>query len=114
MGAGSDAKRDATRGALLSGVAAVAAALRGCGGPFLLGAQPSYGDFMLWPFVERFCVLAHYRKFAVPPGAPYDAFHVWVDAMRGVPAVRAVAQPADFLVAGYESYIAPDQESPAT
>ncbi len=66
---------------------------------------------MLWPFVERFCVVEHYRGFAVPVDDPaYAGFIRWRAAMAALPAVAATAQGSAFFIEGYASYIAPMAE----
>ena len=98
-------EREAAAVKLRAALGAVSAALARLGGPFLLGAAPSIGDFLLWPFVERLCVLKHYRGFEAPPElAPFAA---WVAAMGALPAVQKTKQDAAFFVAGYAKYANP-------
>jgi glutathione S-transferase len=90
---------------LRAALAAVSAALVRRGGPFLLGPAPTIGDFLLWPFIERLCVLEHYRGFTVPP--ELGPFAAWVAAMGALPAVQKTRQPPAFFVAGYAKYANP-------
>ena len=104
-----DAAEQATaRAALIAAMHGLAAHLARLGGPFLLGDRVSLGDVLLWPFVERLCVVEHYRAFALEQVAAGDAalvpFMAWRSAMLALPAVAATAQPAAFFIAGYEPY----------
>jgi hypothetical protein len=65
---------------------------------------------MLWPFVERLCVVEHYRGFSLDKEAAADAalapFVAWRAAMLELPAVQKTAQPPAFFIQGYASYAA--------
>jgi glutathione S-transferase len=89
-------------------VALVGAALDTSGGPFFLGARVSIADFLLYPFVERLCVLRHYRALQLPTeGASFAAFHRFSDAFRGRASAVATAQPESFFNEGYAKYANP-------
>jgi glutathione S-transferase len=91
--------------AFLAAVAATGAALGASGGPFFAGAAVSLADFLLWPFVERVCVLEHYASLALPrEGAGFVAFAAWSDAMRALPSVVATRQEPAFFIDGYKGY----------
>ncbi len=98
----------AARAALIAAMQGLAAHFTRLGGPFLLGARVSFGDVMLWPFVERLCVVEHYRGFKLHEVAAGDAalapFMAWHAAMLALPAVQATAQPVAYFVEGYASY----------
>ena len=89
-------------------VALVGAALDNCGGPYLLGARVTIADILLYPFVERLCVLRHYRALQLPTeGAHFASFHRFCDAFRGRSSATTTAQPDAFFIAGYEKYANP-------
>ncbi len=71
-------------------------------GRFFLGDVPSLVDFTFYPFFERFCVLAHYRQFEVPPQAL--AVESWWARMRELQTVQALMRDAAFYVPGYAHY----------
>jgi len=97
--------REEKTAAFLAAVAAAGAALGASGGPFFAGAAVSLSDFLLWPFVERVCVLEHYAACAIPrEGAGFAEFARWSDAMRALPSVEATAQPAALFIDGYKGY----------
>lgn len=97
--------QEAARKSLIQAMQAISAHLKG---PFLLGESASYGDFMLWPFVERLCILEHYRGFtlekAVAEEPSIAPFLHWREAMLQVPCVKKCAQEPALFVKGYESY----------
>ena len=83
----------------------LSAALAKRGGPYLLGAKPTIGDFMVWPFIERMAILEHYRGYKAPAELlPLAAFTA---AMAAQPFVAKIAQPREFFVAGYAGYANP-------
>ena len=95
----------AAKAQLLAALAALAAQLRALGGPFLLGAEASYADFMLYPFFERLVILEHYRGFRLDAEAAADAalapLAAWRATMAQLPAAKATAQdPAFFMCVG--------------
>lgn len=79
----------------------LSSAIAAHGGPFLLGASPSLGDALLFPFPARFAALAHHRGFVVPETEAFAAYHAWVAAMRGRPAVAATLSPDELYIQGY-------------
>ena len=86
----------------------MSAALGACGGPFLLGARLSLADLMLWPFVERMCILKHYRGFELPAEEPsFAAFRAWAQAVGGLRSVQEARQQEAFFVEGYKVYANP-------
>lgn len=101
-------EQEAARKALIDACAALSAHLAHLGGPFLLGPRATFGDLMLWPFVERLCILHHYRGFdldAVAAAAPALAPLVaWRTAMLALPAVKATTMPPEFFIEGYAAY----------
>jgi glutathione S-transferase len=95
-------EKEAAAAKLRAALAAVGAAVGQRGGPFLLGAAPALGDFLLWPFIERLCVLRHYRGFEAPP-----ELAAWTAAMEALPAVQKTKGDPAFLIAGYAKYANP-------
>ena len=83
-------------------LSAINKALGAMGGPFLLGGRPTFGDFMLYPFIERLCVLAHYRGFEVEKDC--TNFFAWRTAMEGLHSVKNTRQEPQFFVDGYAKY----------
>lgn len=97
---------EAARAAFHAAVGAVGVALGA--GPFFLGARVTMADVLLYPFVERLCVLKHYRQLELPTeGAGFAAFEAWTVAMAARPSAVATAQPADFFINGYRFYAEP-------
>ena len=72
------------------------------GGPFALGARPSFADFMLYPFVERLVVLKHYRGYDVD--ARLGNFYGWKAAIEELQSVKNTRQSPSFFIEGYEKY----------
>ena len=102
------AEQAAARAALLAAMQSLAAHFARLGGPFVLGQRVSLGDLMLFPFVERLCVLTHYRAFSLEEVAAADASLAplvsWRDAMLQLPCVKATLQPPAFFVEAYAAY----------
>ena len=102
------AEQAAARAALLAAMQSLAAHFARLGGPFVLGQRASLGDLMLFPFVERLCVLTHYRAFSLEEAAAADASLAplvsWRDAMLQLPCVKATLQPPAFFVEAYAAY----------
>ena len=56
------------------------------------------------PFFQRYCLLAHYRGFALPETAEFDRVRAWRDAALAQPLVQDTGMPdADFIKL-YEDY----------
>ena len=71
-------------------------------GDFWLGDQVSLVDLAFYPFFERFCVLEHYRQLQLPDDCPRLA--AWWQRMTEQPAIREIANPADFYIRSYRHY----------
>ena len=82
----------------------LSAALTARGGPFILGAAPSLGDALLFPFAARFAALEHHRSFVVPATPTYAAFHAWVSAMKARPAVAKTLSPDSLFIEAYGAW----------
>jgi glutathione S-transferase len=74
-------------------------------GPFWLGTAPSLVDFTFYPWFERLPALHHYFRFAIPKDASWILR--WRDAMEALPIVRAIANPTEFYVDRYRTYVSP-------
>lgn len=73
-------------------------------GPFWLGPRASLADLAVYPWIERWGVLEHYRNLEVTwPGRVLE----WRQAMSQHPAVLAEARPGEFYVPGYARYANP-------
>jgi glutathione S-transferase len=75
-------------------------------GPFWLGASPSLIDFAFYPWFERLPALGHYFHFAIPKNL--TRLLRWREAVESLPVVRAIANPIDFYVERYRTYVAPE------
>lgn len=74
-------------------------------GPYWLGAAPSLVDFSFYPFFERLCNVERYRAFALPASCTRIA--AWIEAMRDLPVVREIANPAAFYIERARAYVKP-------
>jgi glutathione S-transferase len=96
--------------ALIDAAAAAGDFIGGGAGPFVSGASVSLPDFLLWPFVERLCVVEHYRAFQLPSSGTtrgLETFAAWCAAMRKNKSVTETAQDAAFFINGYAGYAKP-------
>lgn len=71
-------------------------------GPFWMGSQVSLLDFAYFPFFERLPAWSHYRGLDLGPDHP--RLSRWLDAMWQCPAVREIANDADYYIAHYQGY----------
>ena len=70
-------------------------------GPFWMGSEPTLADLDIYPWFERWDVLAHYRNVAAVRGR----LGGWLEAMRRLPEVqKEVGDGADY-VRGYSRYV---------
>jgi glutathione S-transferase len=84
----------------------VAAALAARGGPFLLGgAAPMLPDLMLWPFIERLCVVQHFRGYTLPEEPRFAPLRAWEAAMRARESVAATSNDIAFFAPHYAKYV---------
>lgn len=91
---------------LLAAMRVLNGALSRSGGPFFAGAHLSLADVLVYPWLARFNVLAHYRAFSLPNTPDFAAVHAFIAAMRARPSVAASARE-DVWIAGYEHYANP-------
>ena len=100
--------REAKMAAFLEAVRATGVVLGACGGPYLLGSKVSIGDLLLYPFVERMCVLRHYRWLVLPTeGAGWAEFAAYVAAMEARESAVKTKQDPQLFITAYESYANP-------
>lgn len=107
---GYDESQVAAKSAALIDAAAAAGDFIGAGaGPFVSGASISLPDFLLWPFVERLCVVEHYRAFTLPVSGKrgLEVFAQWCAAMRKNASVAGTTQDPAFFISGYAGYAKP-------
>lgn len=96
-----------TKESWLAAVATLSKALEANGGPFVLGQHMTVPDLLVWPFVQRFVTLKHYRGLEVPSTPEYAAFHRWVSACKARKSVQATGMPDEYFVEGYKFYAYP-------
>jgi glutathione S-transferase len=80
-------------------------------GPFFFGAAPSLVDFSIYPWIERWAGLAHYRSFPVP--SEHVRISRFIEAAQKLEAVREHFNPAEFYVQRYAAVAAPAQQAVA-
>ncbi|MET0339999.1 MAG: glutathione S-transferase family protein [Polyangiales bacterium] len=74
-------------------------------GPFFLGKAPSLVDFAFYPWFERWPALAHFRDFPLP--TELTRLSQWLDALRGLDAVREHQNTPDYYIERYAKHVAP-------
>jgi len=72
------------------------------GGPYWLGKALSLADLAIYPFLERFPVLTHYRGYRLP--ADCTRLAAWVDTMAARPAVQNGRESDEFYIQSYRRY----------
>ena len=99
---------DAAKAALTDAAALVSRHLAAASdGPFVLGGRVTLADLLLYPFVERLCVLEALRDYSVPHEPRTARFHAWRAALEARPAVAAARQEPAFFVEAYRGYAQP-------
>ena len=88
-------KRQALRDALME----INGLIRGI---WFAGDAFSLADLTVYPFIERFEMLSHYRNAAIPEAA--DALNAWLARMRARPSVRSLMQADAFYIDAYRHY----------
>lgn len=71
-------------------------------GPFWMGARPNLVDYTMFPHVQRFVALEHYRDFRLP--AECERLRAWIAAMHELPEVQATRAPTDVLIRNWQKY----------
>ena len=74
-------------------------------GPFVLGAQPSIADVLLFPFIVRSVVIERLRGVTVPETDEYAPFHAWRRAIFAVPGATATVRDEAYYVKAYTRYV---------
>ncbi len=77
-------------------------------GPYWLGGAISLVDISLYPFFERFPMLAHYRNFHLP--ADCERLAEWLAAMRQRRSVIETRESDEFHIGVYTHYAAGTQK----
>lgn len=71
-------------------------------GPYWFGEELTLTDISLYPWFERWPVLAHYRD--LEPPAEHKNLMRWWQAMSARPAVKEDSQKAEFYIRKYAKY----------
>lgn len=71
---------------------------------WIYGDSLSLVDLETYPWFERWCVLEHYRDFAVPEN--FEKIHRWTNLMKQRNSVKEIAQTPDYYIGLYERYAA--------
>ena len=67
----------------------------------LTGDKPGMGDFLLWPFLERFLLFQSRVGLDV---TQYPAVSAWCAAMKEVPAVKESSYPEEMYLKYFDRY----------
>ena len=73
-------------------------------GPFFQGKELGYVDIMFAPWAYRMYILEHYRGFEIPQTDEYSRYHVWAEAVKNHPSIKAVQQNRDKVLAKAKPY----------
>jgi glutathione S-transferase len=71
-------------------------------GAYFHGRELMLTDLTFYPFFERFCVLSHYRRCAMPPDCVRLAH--WLESLRGRASVKATQNDEAFYLRSYAKY----------
>lgn len=71
-------------------------------GPYWMGDRPNLVDYTMFPHVQRFVALEHYRDFRLPPDCA--RLRMWIEAMHELPEVQATRAPAELLIRNWQKY----------
>lgn len=84
------------------------------GGDYFLGAQFSYADVAIFPWVDRFLTVgAAYRGFALPDTQQFERLKRWHAACKRRPSVARTLADEELLVANYAGCALPRWRSNA-
>jgi len=73
-------------------------------GPFFLGENPGFVDFMLVPFALRYhLILGYYRNFSIPRKG-YEKYHTWYNSVIELDCVKETLADETKLIEMYERY----------
>ncbi len=72
-------------------------------GPYWLGESLSLIDLSFYPWFERWCVLEHYRAFALP--STCTRLMQWYSAMLNRKSVQGIKNSPDFYIQQYIKYV---------
>jgi glutathione S-transferase len=96
--------QEAQRKDLLSAIQAISTVYSRTSGPYFLGERFSSADILVWPWIARLSVNAHYRGHSVPETPEFAAYHAFVAAMKTRPAVAKTQKEDAYYVEGYNVY----------
>lgn len=71
-------------------------------GPFWFGRNVGLTDIAIYPWFERWPVLAHYCSLDIPE--ELKSLHAWIEAMQQRESVINGSQSAEFYIQGYVKY----------
>jgi glutathione S-transferase len=71
---------------------------------FLGGQRPSYADYMIWPWIERFEYLKQFRSVQIDPKIA-GKLQAYVDKMMELPAVKKTYQSPVVHKKFYDGYL---------
>ena len=71
-------------------------------GAYWFGWQVGLTDIAIYPWFERWPVLAHYRGLRIPDHL--NSLLDWIETMQGREAVRQGSEPADYYIDNYADY----------
>lgn len=91
--------RDHRRKALAEALTELNGLIRGA---WFAGDEFGLADLTLYPFLERFGMLRHYRDAVLPEEA--DALRAWLARMRERASVRSLMQADSFYINAYRHY----------
>ena len=80
-------------------------AAHGANGPFFFGAEPSLVDFSIYPWLERWSGITHFRGLAI--SAEHSRLLRFIEAAHDLPAVREHLNPPDYYVQRYRAIAEP-------
>mmetsp|Transcript_23395 Transcript_23395/g.32783 ORF Transcript_23395/g.32783 Transcript_23395/m.32783 type:complete len:298 (+) Transcript_23395:209-1102(+) len=69
--------------------------------------EPTLVDFTVYPWINRLCVVEHYRGFKLMDKVPRDVsdkIYAWVDKMEALPAVQKTLADEKKMIAAYSRY----------
>lgn len=73
-------------------------------GPYLFGSRLTLADILLWPFLQRLCVVEYYRGFTIPSTPEYTSLHTFINTMKTRTSVERTTMPPEYFIDGYKMY----------
>ncbi|KAI5637090.1 pyrimidodiazepine synthase [Phthorimaea operculella] len=78
--------------------------LKSRGAKFLDGSEPGYGDYMIWPWIERIWILQDYDKNWQFDTQKHKRLVEYIEDMMKDPAIKQYLIPKDILIKYAEGY----------